>query len=52
MRWIGVKATSTISVKARDSAFVNGHTHLSMCMFRGLGLDAMANNIVEPRTTE
>jgi len=28
-------------------AFVNGHTHLSMNVFRGIGLDAMAGNIVE-----
>ena len=27
--------------------FVNGHTHLSMSAFRGIGLDAMAGNIVE-----
>ncbi len=27
--------------------FVNGHTHLSMSAFRGIGLDAMAGNVVE-----
>ncbi|MCA9540080.1 MAG: amidohydrolase family protein, partial [Myxococcales bacterium] len=27
-------------------AFINGHTHLSMCAFRGLGLDALDGNIV------
>jgi 5-methylthioadenosine/S-adenosylhomocysteine deaminase len=28
-------------------AFINGHTHLSMSAFRGIGLDAMDGNIVE-----
>ncbi len=28
-------------------SFVNGHTHLSMSAFRGIGLDAMDGNIVE-----
>lgn len=28
-------------------AFVNGHTHLAMSALRGVGLDAMAGNIIE-----
>lgn len=28
-------------------AFVNGHTHLAMSAMRGVGLDAMAGNIIE-----
>ncbi len=39
--------TEDLGQRLVTPAFVNGHTHLSMCMFRGLGLDAMANNIVE-----
>jgi len=38
-----------IDVGARlvTPAFVNGHTHLSMSAFRGIGLSAMGGNIVE-----
>lgn len=39
-------AVINLGARLVTPAFINGHTHLSMSAFRGIGLDAMAGNIV------
>ncbi len=49
-RWRAPDAThDVVDVGDRlvTPAFINGHTHLSMSAFRGIGLSAMGGNIVE-----